>query len=161
MCNQQGGLETRGSAHPPVSAPAPRPALTGGGRAAEVARAIPVVSAAPARVEAPLPPAAIPEVRAAVAEALSAPVAPVVTPAEPVRVEAGPTPVTLRIKLSEFNGNQKRNLGRVMGDKMHLKGIGLITFKQESGEIVVTLPQGKDLTVSQMTSVLQNHLNRL
>lgn len=170
MCNQQGRIETRETVRTPVSAPAPRSALQAGGRAQELAgaladsrarvtgqpevapRAIPVVTAAPA--PAPLPVAAIPEVRAAVEKAIAVPAA---EPAAPEKAPVGPT---FRIAMSEFKGHQQRNLGRMMGDKMYLKGLGLITFAKEGNELVVTLPVGSTTTKSQVISALQNHLNK-
>ena len=165
MCNQQGHLAAPETVRAPIASSAPRPALQAGGRAGELAsalegvrakvpgqpkttpRAIPVV-AAPTSL--PLPVAAIPEVRAAVEQVMETPVE---------TVEAGPAPLSFKIQLSEFKGHQQRNLGRVMGDKMVVKGLGVVTFKKEGNELVVTLPQGKTSTQSQVTAALQRHLN--
>lgn len=172
MCNQQGNIETHETVRPPLSAPAPRPALQAGGRAQELAgaladsrarvigqpeaapKAIPVVTAAPTSVPTPLPVAAIPEVRAAVEKAIAAP-----TP-EPAAPEKAPVGPTFRIAMDNFKGHQQRNLGRVMGDRMVVKGLGLITFAKEGNELVVTLPVGSTTTKSQVISALQNHLNK-
>lgn len=170
MCIQQGNIETSETVLPPASSTPRPPALQAGGRAQELAgalaterarvtgqpkvapKAIPVVPAAPA--PASLPVAAIPEVRAAVEKAIAVPAA---EPAAPEKAPVGPT---FRIAMSEFKGHQQRNLGRVMGDKMHLKGLGLITFAKEGNELVVTLPVGSTTTKSQVISALQNHLNK-
>lgn len=158
MCNQQGAIESRERVTPPSSAPKTS-VLQAGGRADALAATLEATRAATVGKQEvtrsiPLPSAAIPEVRAAVEKAIAVPTA----PAAPV--EEGPAPVTLRIKMSELKGHQQRNLGRIMGDKLYLKGIGLITFKQENGELVVTLPEGKAVSASQMTSALQNQFNK-
>ena len=162
MCNQQGAIESRKMVTPPASAPKPS-ALQAGGRAdalastleatraatlgrPEVTRSIPVV-------QSPLPPAAIPEVRAAVEQALA--------PTEPAAsVEAGPAPISYTIPTSEFKPHQRRNLARIMGDRMMVKGLGVISFKQDGGNLIVTLPTGKEALQSLVIAQMQNHLNK-
>lgn len=155
MCNQQGHIESQEAVLPPPAAPRAPAALRPGGRAEELAKS---VAAAPTRPElpspAPLPPVQ-PAVQAEVRKALAEPAQP-----EPPAHEVAPKGLTFRIKLSEFKGHQQRNLNRILGDHMVVRGLGLIEFKREGGELVVTLPVGATNKEMQVISALQSHLNR-